>query len=185
MPIRPTNRSGGPSDTPPSDPTDVALLERPEIIAPPRRRPALPSQPEQPPTSQHEHGDYEVGYGKPPKHSQFKPGQSGNPRGRSKGARSLKVIAREVFLEKVLVRTADGERRIHKGELLVRKVVDSAIKGNARDAAKGLHLHSLAIPDEPATGGISPDFEPEEMSATDLATIAAFLARYKPDTDQE
>jgi Family of unknown function (DUF5681) len=35
--------------------------------------------------------DYEVGYGKPPKHSRFKPGQSGNPRGRKKGARGLKT----------------------------------------------------------------------------------------------
>ena len=30
----------------------------------------------------------EVGYGKPPKHSQFKPGQSGNPQGRPKGSRN-------------------------------------------------------------------------------------------------
>lgn len=28
--------------------------------------------------------DYEVGYGRPPKHSQFKKGQSGNPKGRPK-----------------------------------------------------------------------------------------------------
>jgi hypothetical protein len=33
-------------------------------------------------------GDHDVGYGRPPKHSQFKPGQSGNPRGRPKGARN-------------------------------------------------------------------------------------------------
>lgn len=35
-------------------------------------------------------GDYEVGYGKPPKHTQFQKGQSGNPRGRKVGARGLK-----------------------------------------------------------------------------------------------
>jgi len=34
--------------------------------------------------------DYEVGYGKPPKHSRFKPGQSGNPRGPKKGSRGLR-----------------------------------------------------------------------------------------------
>ena len=33
---------------------------------------------------------YETGYRKPPRHSQFKPGQSGNPRGRNKGSRGLK-----------------------------------------------------------------------------------------------
>lgn len=31
---------------------------------------------------------YEVGYGKPPKKTQFKPGQSGNPKGRTKGSRN-------------------------------------------------------------------------------------------------
>jgi hypothetical protein len=34
--------------------------------------------------------DYDVGYGKPPKHSRFKPGQSGNPRGPKKGSRGLR-----------------------------------------------------------------------------------------------
>jgi len=28
--------------------------------------------------------DYEVGYKKPPRHSQFKPGNRGNPKGRGK-----------------------------------------------------------------------------------------------------
>ncbi len=32
--------------------------------------------------------DYEIGYGKPPKHTRFKKGQCGNPKGRPKGARN-------------------------------------------------------------------------------------------------
>ena len=35
--------------------------------------------------------DYHIGYGKPPRHSQFRPGESGNARGRPKGARGLKA----------------------------------------------------------------------------------------------
>lgn len=35
--------------------------------------------------------DYSVGKGKPPKHTQFKPGQSGNPKGRPKGSNNLKT----------------------------------------------------------------------------------------------
>ena len=36
-------------------------------------------------------GDYEVGYGKPPKHTRFQSGQSGNPKGRDKGKKGLKT----------------------------------------------------------------------------------------------
>jgi hypothetical protein len=32
-------------------------------------------------------GDSRVGYKRPPQHSKFKPGQSGNPKGRPKGAK--------------------------------------------------------------------------------------------------
>ena len=52
--------------------------------------------------------DYEVGRGKPPVHSRFKKGQSGNPRGpRSKNLPALLVDA----LNEKVVATIDGERR--------------------------------------------------------------------------
>ena len=43
------------------------------------------AQAEQPTTAPKQ---YEVGYGKPPKSTQFKPGRSGNPKGRTKGSRN-------------------------------------------------------------------------------------------------
>lgn len=41
--------------------------------------------------SNQDNNNYQVGYGKPPKHSRWKKGQSGNPRGRPKGTRGLKT----------------------------------------------------------------------------------------------
>jgi hypothetical protein len=48
--------------------------------------------------------DFEVGYGKPPKGTQFKKGQSGNPSGRSKKDKAFKPlsrIVREFLLEEI------------------------------------------------------------------------------------
>ena len=47
-------------------------------------------------------GDYEVGYGKPPKKHQFKRGQSGNPKGRKKKLTRVPDIA--TALDRVLSR---------------------------------------------------------------------------------
>ena len=48
--------------------------------------------------SDHER-DYEVGYGKPPRHTRFTKGRSGNPRGRSPGAKNLKTLLSEALSE--------------------------------------------------------------------------------------
>ena len=45
-------------------------------------------------------GPHAVGFGKPPMHTRFKPGQSGNPRGRPKHSRNLKTIIQEVLTPK-------------------------------------------------------------------------------------
>ena len=42
----------------------------------------------------------EVGYGKPPVEHRFEPGKSGNPRGRPKGAKGRRAVAKRVLMEK-------------------------------------------------------------------------------------
>ena len=40
-------------------------------------------------------GEYDVGYGRPPAHARFKPGKSGNPRGRPTGRKNLTTVIRD------------------------------------------------------------------------------------------
>ena len=55
-------------------------------------------------------GDYEVGYGKPPRNAGFKKGQSGNPRGRPPGSENLTTLLNEALNEPVTI-TENGQRR--------------------------------------------------------------------------
>ena len=76
--------------------------------------------------------DYEVGYRKPPKRTRFKPGQSGNPRGRPKGTKNLKTDLMEELGEKIVIREGDRSQKVSKQRALLKSVVNRAIKGDAR-----------------------------------------------------
>lgn len=84
--------------------------------------------------------DYPVGYGKPPKHSQFQKGESGNPKGRPKASKGLKTELREELGELVSV-TIDGKtRRVSKRRLVIKALAAKAAKGNVPAADKLLSL---------------------------------------------
>jgi hypothetical protein len=73
--------------------------------------------------------DYEVGRARPPKHSQFKPGVSGNPHGRPKRALTGGEELRRAMNEAVIV-TEDGQRkRISKLRLAMKQFATLAAKG--------------------------------------------------------
>ena len=54
---------------------------------------------------------YEIGYCKPPKHTRFKPGQSGHPSGRPRGQRNFRTAVREALQEKVTIREGERQRK--------------------------------------------------------------------------
>jgi hypothetical protein len=71
-----------------------------------------------------EKSDYKVGYKRPPLHTRFQKGQSGNPRGRPKGSKNFSTLLSEALNEPVVI-TEDGRRRtISKRELGVRQLAN-------------------------------------------------------------
>lgn len=73
-----------------------------------------------------------VGYKRPPVHSRFKPGQSGNPSGRAKGSQNLKTLFNKILKEQVSLREGVGVRQVSKAEALMRGLVIAALKGDTR-----------------------------------------------------
>jgi hypothetical protein len=80
---------------------------------------------------------YEVGYGKPPKHTRFQKGCSGNPRGRPRGSKGWTKLLREAVLAKVEVREngRPPPRKITKLEVAVTQLVNKAAAGDLRALA--------------------------------------------------
>jgi len=77
---------------------------------------------------------YGVGYGRPPKTSQFKPGQSGNPRGRPKGAKNEATILREIMTRNIEIREGGRARKISVLAAILLRFAESALKGDAKSA---------------------------------------------------
>jgi hypothetical protein len=77
----------------------------------------------------HDNND-DVGYGKPPSHTQFVKGQSGNPKGRPKGSQNLATILTKVGRERVKVTENGRTRYIAKFEATMLQLVNKAVSGD-------------------------------------------------------
>jgi uncharacterized protein DUF5681 len=75
-------------------------------------------------------GDYAVGYGKPPQHTRFVKGQSGNPRGRPPGAKNMKTLLSKALNELVVVTEPGGRRKVSKREAIVTQLVNRSAKAD-------------------------------------------------------
>jgi Family of unknown function (DUF5681) len=77
-------------------------------------------------------GSYKVGKGRPPVATRWKPGQSGNPRGRPPGSKNLDTILGEALNEKIPVQEKGRLRSRTAREVIGRRVVHAAMKGDLK-----------------------------------------------------
>lgn len=76
--------------------------------------------------------DYEVGYKRPPKHTRFAPGRSGNPRGRPRKSKQLEDLIEMELDEKITVKEGGRETFITKREAIVKQFLNRALKGDPK-----------------------------------------------------
>ena len=77
-------------------------------------------------------GDYEVGYGKAPRHTRFAKGQSGNPRGRPCEAKNFTTLLEEALHEPVTVTENGGRRKVSKLQAIVTQLVNRSATADFR-----------------------------------------------------
>src|ERR1700683_1811713 len=76
--------------------------------------------------------DYEVGYCRPPKETQFRPGQSGNPTGSHKGGKTIGARLQELVNSKVTVTERGRSRRISRLDVMLRQLTNDTMRGDQR-----------------------------------------------------
>jgi hypothetical protein len=85
---------------------------------------------------------YAVGYGKPPSASRFRPGQSGNVKGRPKGRKNLKTLIKQAMTAMITVQEGSSGRHVTKLEGVVLRQLQNALKGNDRSAMAVIKMAS-------------------------------------------
>lgn len=129
-----------------------------------------------------EDDDDDVGYGKPPKRTQWKKGQSGNPRGRPMGARGLKSDLHEELSAKrsLPLKNKDGETKIISGtsqQLMLRSLATRARQGHVAAARVLIDLILQVFGPEDRNA------ERAQLSPHDQALLDQLLAQDERDAE--
>jgi hypothetical protein len=73
-----------------------------------------------------------VGYGKPPQATRFKPGCSGNPKGRPRGSLNVTTVFTKILCEKVTINENGKRKIVTKLEAALKQLVNKAASGDIR-----------------------------------------------------
>jgi hypothetical protein len=108
-------------------------------------------------------------------HTQFKPGQSGNPKGRAKGTRNLKTDLQEELQKEVKVTEGKSQTVVSKQRAMVMSLANRALQGDVRAIDLMTNLLRQLLPQEDANE------EARSLPKDDREILNAFVKRLRSD----
>lgn len=93
--------------------------------------------------------NYEVGYKKPPRTTRFPKGRSGNPKGRPKDSKNLVTLFDQELDKPVVIQENGKKIHLSKREALVKRVVNSALNGDAKATSALINMDQARQESEP------------------------------------
>lgn len=119
-------------------------------------------------------GNYETGYGKPPLHTRFKAGQSGNPKGRRKGSRNLASALESALQELVTVNEGGVRKRVTKKQAALKQIANKAASGDVNGLRILIPLLQYLEQRPP-----DPALPSAQLEEADETTVMSALKRWK------
>jgi ABC-type uncharacterized transport system involved in gliding motility auxiliary subunit len=156
----------------PSNPRRVSITpsETPHSVSSPADQNAASSHHR---TTQETHA-YAVGYGKPPGHSRFQKGQSGNPKGRPKHIKNLKTILNEEINAKVSYSENGKMTKASKTQLAIKSAINKAVKGDLKALQLITRMMENLLPSSLHGDDNKKEKIERDLSQADLEILSAF-----------
>ena len=123
--------------------------------------------------------DYDIGYGRPPKATQFKKGYSGNPKGRPKGSNNLSTDVKAILKTPVPITEGGKRRNVSTQKAMLLRLREKALKGDAKSIDRLVGLAGAYNNDALVTSNVAP------LDGDDEAVLNAFLARQHSSTGSD
>jgi hypothetical protein len=125
-------------------------------------------------------GDYPIGYGKPPRHTRFRPGVSGNPRGRPRGAtagRADRLALKEIY-RLITVREGEETLVLPTVQAIMRQLGRVALKGNGPALRTYFGIAQATEQRVAMQAAVERENEPQMRNVTDEQRVEAIMALF-------
>ena len=112
----------------------------------------------------------EVGYGKPPKHTRFRKGQSGNLRGRPRGSTNVQTEMKRLLVRKTKIKVNGVIQTVSTSRALCLALIQKGMAGDVRAISKIIEIAGPEMADELKATAAS-------LTSTDVEIVRRALAR--------